>query len=211
MNHVVLLGDSIFDNERYVPNESPVIDQLNSRLPSDWKATLLAIDGSICEDVAVQLRQLPEDASHLIVSVGGNDALGHSFLIQDTSLSASEGFDRMAEIQQEFRQNYQAMLQAVLAVNKPTMLCTIYDAIPGLPDAAVTALSGFNDVICQEAFRRALPVLDLRLICDEAQDYSIHSPIEPSAQGGIKMVLAMVQALFTHDFSLSQSVVYGKA
>lgn len=211
MNHVILLGDSIFDNERYVPNEAPVIDQLNSRLPSDWRATLLAVDGAICEDVPIQMRRLPEDASHLIISVGGNDALGNSHLIEDTRLSAAEGFVRMAVIQQEFRQNYQAMLHSVLAVHKPTILCTIYDAVPGLPDSAVTALSGFNDVICQEAFQRGLPVLDLRLICDEATDYSVHSPIEPSAQGGIKIVLAMVRTLLAHDFNTSYSVVYGKA
>ena len=38
MGHVVLLGDSIFDNGRYVPGEPAVIDQLRSALPKGWTA-----------------------------------------------------------------------------------------------------------------------------------------------------------------------------
>src|SRR5947207_13405696 len=49
--HVVLLGDSIFDNKRYVDKGPAVIDQLREALPEGWKATLLAIDGSIAADV----------------------------------------------------------------------------------------------------------------------------------------------------------------
>ena len=30
MNHVVLLGDSIFDNASYVPGKPPVIEQLRT-------------------------------------------------------------------------------------------------------------------------------------------------------------------------------------
>ena len=33
MKHVVLLGDSVFDNSAYVPNEPDVIEQLKRKLP----------------------------------------------------------------------------------------------------------------------------------------------------------------------------------
>jgi hypothetical protein len=33
MSHAVLLGDSIFDNARYVPDRPPVIDQVRRGLP----------------------------------------------------------------------------------------------------------------------------------------------------------------------------------
>src|SRR3954468_2790312 len=75
-NHVVLLGDSIFDNKSYVGAGPAVIDQLRRELPSGWQATLLAVDGRTASEVAHQLRGLPRDASHLVVSAGGNDALG---------------------------------------------------------------------------------------------------------------------------------------
>src|SRR5580704_3369076 len=70
MGHVILLGDSIFDNERYVPDRPPVIEQVRRALPAGWQATLLAVDGHMTEDVANQLKRLPADATHLVVSVG---------------------------------------------------------------------------------------------------------------------------------------------
>jgi hypothetical protein len=75
MAHAVLLGDSIFDNGAYVSGGSPIVEQLRSRLPRDWRVTLLARDGAIATGVLNQLQKLPSDASHLIVSAGGNDAL----------------------------------------------------------------------------------------------------------------------------------------
>ena len=75
MGHVILLGDSIFDNARYVPDRPPVIEQVRMSLPAGWKATLLARDGHVTSDVPAQLSGLREP-SHLFLSVGGNDALG---------------------------------------------------------------------------------------------------------------------------------------
>jgi hypothetical protein len=210
MGHVILLGDSIFDNARYVPGRPAVIDQLRSLLPRGWRATLLAVDGSIANDVPRQLTRLPADASHLVVSVGGNDALSNSLIVEDKSFSAAEGFVRLAAIQDEFRRDYRNMLRAVLELQKPTVLCTVYDAIPDIPPESLTGLSVFNDVILREAFRHALPVLDLRLVCDEARDYSSLSPIEPSEIGGAKIVRGIRRIVTGHDFTRGESVVYGK-
>lgn len=81
MGHIVLLGDSIFDNARYVPGGPSVVEHLRRALPAAWRATLLAVDGSVAADVVRQLADLPADATHLVVSAGGNDALGHSYTI----------------------------------------------------------------------------------------------------------------------------------
>ena len=208
MNHILLLGDSIFDNALYVPRRPPVIEQLRARLQRGDRATLLAIDGAVTTSVARQLERLPNDATHLVVSVGGNDALGYSHLLSDTSSTAADGFRQLAAAQEEFRRDYREMLRGVLEESKPTALCTVYDAIPGLPPEAVTALSAFNDVILREGARHGLPILDLRLICDEASDYSELSPIEPSEKGGAKIVQAIVHLLATHDFARRECVVY---
>ena len=58
MRHVILLGDSIFDNARYVPGGPPVIDQVREALPQGWLASLLAVDGSITEDFCDQLARI---------------------------------------------------------------------------------------------------------------------------------------------------------
>ena len=82
MSHVVLLGDSIFDNAAYTAGAPAVVDHLRAALAATWKATLLAVDRDTTEMVAVRLRGLPADAEYLVVSVGGNDALRHIHLLQ---------------------------------------------------------------------------------------------------------------------------------
>ena len=49
------------------------------------------------------------------------------------------------------------------------------------------ALGAFNEVILRTAFQAALPVIDLRLVCNHEADYSHVSPIEPSVVGGSKL------------------------
>jgi GDSL-like Lipase/Acylhydrolase family len=210
MDHVILLGDSIFDNARYVPGRPAVVEQLRSLLPRGWRATLLAVDGSMAGDVPQQLARLPADASHLVISVGGNDALADSGIVANAAISASEGFEAISQIQARFRQDYRDLLRAVLALQRPTVLCTVYDAVPDFPAKALTGLAVFNDVILREAFRHGLPVLDLRLVCDEARDYSSLSPIEPSEIGGAKIARGIRRIVTAHDFTRGESVVYGK-
>jgi len=45
-NHIVLCGDSIFDNGSYVRGEPDVAEQVREQLP-DSKVTLLAVDGNV--------------------------------------------------------------------------------------------------------------------------------------------------------------------
>ena len=44
MKHVVLLGDSIFDNKRFVGDGPDVIKELSGALPAGWQATLNAVE-----------------------------------------------------------------------------------------------------------------------------------------------------------------------
>ncbi len=196
MGHVVLLGDSIFDNASYVPGGPSVIEHLRRGLPPDWNATLLAVDGSVASDGSRQLARVPDDATHLVVSTGGNDALGYSgMILRDPARSFDEVLTRLGAIGEEFQQEYRAMLRSVLNHGKRTIVCTIYDAVPGLDLSLKTGLCIFNDIITREAFQHGLSVIDLRLICDEAADYSAISPIEPSAAGGAKIAEAVVRAV----------------
>jgi len=211
MPHLVLLGDSIFDNAIYVPGHPAVIDQVRAELPSGWRATQLAVDGNIAIDVVRQLERLPADATHLAVSTGGNDALIASGILAQPARSVSEVLHEMADIQTDFRREYRQMVAAVLACRLPTLVCTIYDAIPGLDRDAVAALMLFNDVILREAIAAGIPVLDLRLLCNEATDYSPHSPIEPSHLGGRKIAQALARVMTTHDFNRREAVIYSRA
>ena len=103
------------------------------------------------------------------------------------------------------------MLNVVLLRGKPVAVGTIYDAMPGLAPGLRTALAPFNDVILREAAARHLPVLDLRLVCAEAGDYAVSSPIEPSAQGGCKIAAVIAELVLSHDRTAASTVVYGNA
>ena len=206
--HVVLLGDSIFDNAAYIGGGPDVVRQLRRRLPPGANASLLAVDGAVVGGVERQVRQVPDDATHLVVSAGGNDALGASGVLRESARSVADAVARLAEIQAAFARGYAAMLEPVLARGLPTALCTIYDANYPEPERRiiVAALALFNDVITRAAFARGLPLIDLRLICDQAGDYA--NPIEPSVQGGDKIAAAIARfSAFDEPRNLGSRVV----
>jgi len=208
MRHVVLLGDSIFDNARYVPDRPPVIEQVRHALGGDWRATLLAVDGHITTDVARQLRNLPPDATHLVVSVGGNDALQDIAVLTEPVSTVGEALGLLHDVLRSFAGSYRAMLKLVADVGKPVAVCTIYDAIPGLGPAEQTALAGFNEVILREAIEAAIPLIDLRPVCNHASDYSHVSPIEPSVLGGAKIARLIAQFATAYELRTNQSTIY---
>ncbi len=191
MAHVVLLGDSIFDNAAYVRGGPDVVRQLRGRLPADWDSSLLAVDGAVTREVPRQLARLPREASHLVVSAGGNDALGASFLLGQPVATVAEALSLLETAQHRFAEDYREMADAVAAAGLPVAYCTVYDTPPSSPDQRIVraALALFNDVITRAAFARGAGLIDLRLICDEDEDYA--NPIEPSVQGGSKIAAAI--------------------
>lgn len=193
--HLVLLGDSIFDNAIYVPEAPAVIDHVRHILPDTWKATLIAHDGDVVVNVEGQLARIPQDATHLVISIGGNDALQALGIFSSSVNSVNEALWLFSDIRREFQRSYRAMLWQALSLRLPLVVCTIYDAVPGLSVESQTALAIFNDTIVREANSVQVPVIDLRLICTEAEDYSPLTPIEPSNQGGRKIAAAICTLL----------------
>lgn len=207
--HVVLLGDSILDNGVYVRPQPAVIDQLRGELPAGWKATLLAVDGDVAADVHAQLKRMPNDATHLILSVGGNNALQAAGIFEQPVKVAAEAFLAIARIRRQFDAEYRKILKAVVALGKPTAVCTIYD--PNFPiDAqqqmAVCGLAVFNDCISRAAAGSGLPILDLRVLFSGPNDYA--NSIEPSAAGGAKIVREIRRIVTSHDFSAKRAAFY---
>jgi hypothetical protein len=209
MNHIVLLGDSVFDNAAYVKGGLDVIAHLRQQIPVEWKASLRAVDGSVVGDVRRQTLDLPEDATHLVVSAGGNDALMNADLLQQSASSFAEVLSRLADVAATFERQYREMLEGVLSLKKPTAVCTIY--YPRMPEPliqkiAVSALTVFNDVITKQAFLAGVPLIDLRLVCDEDSDYA--NEIEPSEAGGRKIANAIVRLVSKHDFGSGRTQVF---
>ena len=194
--HVVLLGDSIFDNGAYVAGGPDVITQLRALLPPDWSATLRAVDGAVVDDVAGQLTRVPTDATHLAISAGGNDALGQIDLINRPARSTAEVLGLLADAASAFETRYRRMLAGIVSRKLAVVVCTIYNG--NFADLltqrlASTALTVFNDAILRVAIEARIPVVDLRLVCSERADYA--NPIEPSTRGGAKIARAVLRAV----------------
>jgi hypothetical protein len=108
----------------YVQPEPDVVSQLRALLPVGWKASLRAVDGAVTNDVAAQLSGLPDDATHLVLSVGGNDLLGCAGdLLKRPVTISSEAFLLLARAAGAFEAMYQRILETCLATGLPLIPC----------------------------------------------------------------------------------------
>ncbi|MEP6502994.1 MAG: SGNH/GDSL hydrolase family protein [Betaproteobacteria bacterium] len=199
MPHLVLLGDSVFDNGAYTGGRPDVVAQVRGQLGAGWHATLAAVDGSQVDDIAAQLAALPADTTHLVLSAGGNDALLASGLLDEPVYSSADALRLIGATVRAFEARYRACVAACLARGLPLVLCTIYNG--NFPDAdyaerVAVALAVFNDAILRTALANGLDAIDLRAVCAAPQDYA--NPIEPSEAGGARIAHAIAQVVTGH-------------
>lgn len=192
--HVVLLGDSIFDNEAYTGGEPGVAGHLRELMGAEQQVTLLAVDGSRTAEVKQQLLGIPPDATHLALSSGGNDALAEEGLLTRSVRTGGDALAMLSEPVADFAARYGALGRELARTRLPLLFCTIYDG--NLPRAQATAariaVAVFNDTIQRTANELGARVLELRSVCRAPSDYA--NPIEPSGSGGRKIAEAIMGA-----------------
>jgi hypothetical protein len=191
--HIVLLGDSILDNRAYTEGGPDVVSQVQELLPLGSHATLLAVDGSTTEDIPSQAQRIPSDATHLVLSVGGNDAIMNSDVLLKSFDSPVTALAKFADVSQGFEGKYRQAVAICRKTGFPLTICTIYNG--NFPDREYqrltsTALMVFNDAILRVGFEFELTVIDLRFVCSSPEDYA--NPIEPSSRGGAKIARCVV-------------------
>ncbi|TMF10758.1 MAG: SGNH/GDSL hydrolase family protein [Chloroflexi bacterium] len=209
--HLALLGDSILDNGAYTEGGPDVIAHVRDMLPAGWRATLLALDGSLIGDLDGQLSDLPPDATHVVVSMGGNDVLMNLDILRLRVRSEPEALMKLGQRVAVFGSAYRTAIKRLVSLGKEMSVCTIYNANVDTKAgaealgfsteeaaAALVILTAFNDAILRVAFEARLRVIELRLVCTEPADYA--STIEPSVRGGEKIARAIIRA-----FGLSAS------
>ena len=189
-NHINLIGDSIIDNFNYVPAPGKtVLGHLDALMP-EFGFDQLATDGFTTKDVIKQLagKELQNGVS--VLSVGGNDLLQKIDLLTDESPRlATSLLEDLGEMAEQFAHRYAIILEMI---KQPLLVCTIYNPAffkepisAPLQEAAVVAVSIFNDHIQRLAKSCGCPVLELRDIFIDESDYA--NPIEPSDVGGAKL------------------------
>jgi hypothetical protein len=195
MMSLALLGDSVLDNKAYTGREPDVAGHLRRLLSPEAKVTLCAVDGTTTSDLGSQIDRVPAHATHVVVSLGGNDALLNADLLDAPARSTRHALDLFRARLDAFEQAYGWALDAVTHLGRATTVCTIYNGAlaNGDADRARVALMMFNDVIFRAAVARAVDVLELRLVCTEPSDFA--NPIEPSGTGGLKIARAIAGAI----------------
>lgn len=196
--HICLMGDSVFDNDEYNPGEPGVIKQLRRSLPRSWSAHKVAVDGDCLEDIPNQIDNVPTHTTDIVVSIGGNDLMKFRHLLAQVARGGSL-VDLMASPLEDFELAYGWMLDTVSEHGVAVSVCTIYTAIPfsepEMRSYARSAIDAFNALILRLAQARGIAVIRLDLVCTDESDFSKMSPIEPSSQGGQKIVDAILQTL----------------
>src|SRR5262245_22077181 len=194
---IILLGDSIIDNGAYVrPGEPDVATQLQALMP-EHIVFKRAVDGAVCTDVLISQVSNLEISDFIILSAGGNDALQHIEMLQ--ALNATTAMDvlvKLHTIREEFCRTYSPLLDRLANTHAQVMVLTVYNPCfdgygmdASYQQAAESAVSLFDDVIQQKAYRRSFKLLELRTLFTDQADYA--NPIEPSAIGGAKLAKAM--------------------
>jgi hypothetical protein len=209
MAHIALLGDSVLDNGAYTGGQPDVVTHLRRLLPPGTTASLLAVDGATTADVARQIARLPNDVTHAVVSMGGNDALHNADALHLPVASTGQALAIFGQRAAVFEASYRRVLAAVVARLPNTTVCTIYNGnLPGDEGAlARMGLVFFNDVILRAAFELGLPVIDLRLVVRDAADYA--NAIEPSSNGAEKIARSIVASLRHTGSAPATSRVFG--
>ena len=204
MTKLVMLGDSVFDNSAYVnPGEPDVGQQVLARLKAgDTRTglTFFAEDGAVIRDVKeLQIRLVPGDATHIVLSVGGNDLLGlMGRLGMRHGNTFGENLRFLSGLKSRFAEEYSELLRMVDALGLPFAVCSIYYAAyqhfaagervelqEGIEwEGTDIAVDAFDAAITASAdeCENCREVIDLRLVCNSPECYA--NPIEPSRVGG---------------------------
>lgn len=217
---IYMMGDSIIDNNPYVPQKCDTVSVLMQKLDEEGfdgvEVQKWAVDGYTTEDVSNQIYKFRVGKLHGfdvndtskkpntigVLSVGGNDALQSRFVLDQYTNKVVDAFSLIERPLSLFREKYAGLLRAMVNGEWERLIVfTIYNKIPQvISTAEKTALALFNDVITEEVSKHQIAganidLLDLRVICNEPEDYSYVSPIEPSHQGSQKIVNALINKL----------------
>ncbi|HSJ25092.1 MAG TPA: GDSL-type esterase/lipase family protein [Longimicrobiales bacterium] len=193
---VLLIGDSILDNQPYTRPSPDTATHLREVLGEGWTVDLLARDGAVMSEIPEQLQQVKSRDACAFVSIGGNDLTRHLSLLDRPAASAMDLLGALLDIAEEFSASYEAVARAVTDRVARTVLCTIYEVQlepPPFAELARVPLGVMNDRIIRTAARLGLEVLELRDVCTEPGDFVMQ--IEPSAQGARRIADAIAEVL----------------
>ena len=179
IRHIILLGDGLGDLAR-IQQSGALEGRLLPSRNEPWKLTLLS-----ASDIArTSLRpDIPQDATHVVISIEGNRAIETSGVLSGQPASFEEGLARLSFAADQFEDQVEALIRAGRATRLPGVICTMWP--PRYPEpvrqrAAVAALTIFNWRIFHCALAAGISIVDLRNACSDQSDYADHTLLSMS-------------------------------
>ena len=205
--HVVLLGDALLDAYGSIDKSPGKFEE--ALLPGtrdQWKISVV----SVAEiERAGPALVLPKNATHAIIFIEGNYAIEQSGLLHSRPDACAQTLEQLALAADEFERTLERLIHVAKAARLVIMVCTMFQ--PHYKDplrqrTASAALAVFNDRVTKRAAEARVAVIDLRLICNDPEDYD--KPTQLSKSGLQKAANVIRFAMFELDAGARRSEVF---
>lgn len=180
-NNIVLLGDSVINNENYVPEGASVIDKLKTKTNNVFN---FAKDGATINDLYAQLDKVTQDLNnsntYVFISAGGNDILN-----KGGKLSSSE----IKTLFNTYMDFHKALRERLGSVN--VNILNLYLPVNPRYKSYKPSIDEWNKLINEYSYKVGLMynVVDLYTLLTSPEDFVYD--IEPSELGSKKIANAI--------------------
>jgi hypothetical protein len=205
--HVVLLGDALLDAYSSIDKTPGKFeDALLPGTRNQWKISV--VSAAEVERAGPSLA-LPTDATHAMIFIEGNHAIEQSGLLDSRPDAYGQTLEQLSLAADEFERTLERLIHVAQAARLVIMMCTMFQ--PNYKDpvrqrTACAALAVFNDRVTKRAAEARVSLIDLRLICNEPEDYD--KPTQLSKSGLQKAANVIRFAMFELDAGARRCEVF---
>lgn len=188
IRHLVLLGDALQNIDL---GDGEIENALVPRPRNPWKITVLQ---ALCKQQRGHVREIPEDATHVVISIEGAWAIEQSGLLRGGTHTISEALETLAAAADEFESILDGIIAAARETGLPTLLCTLVPARSAgsaQQRAVTTALAIFNDRLLRRAIAEKLSIVDMRAVCTDDADYASATVL---SRAGVRKTANVIRA-----------------
>jgi len=206
--HVVLLGDALLDAYSTIDKTPGKFESaiLPGSRDDEWKLSVVSATEATREGPA---HPLPKDATHAMIFIEGNHAIEQSGLLDRRPDAYGQTLEQLSLAADEFERTLGRLIDVAQAARLVIMVCTMFQ--PNYKDpvrqrTASAALALFNDRVTKRAAAARVSLIDLRLACNEPEDYD--KPTLLSKNGVQKVANVVRFAMYELDAGARRTEVF---
>jgi hypothetical protein len=205
--HVVLLGDTLLEAYRTIDKTPGQFE--DAILPGTRNQWKISVVSAAEVERAGPARVLPRDATHAMIFIEGNHAIEQSGLLDSRPDTCAQTLEQLALAADEFERTLERLIRVAQAARLVIMVCTMFQPNykdPARQRTACAALAVFNDRVTKRAAEARVALIDLRLACNEPDDYDKPTLLSKS---GVRKVANVIRfAMFELDAGARRSEVF---